>query len=228
MREICFDTETTGLNPNTGDKVVEIACVEMINRVRTGDFFHVYINPRRDMPEGAFKVHGLSAEFLSDKPIFAHVAQSFLDYIKDSTIIAHNAKFDMKFLNFELTQIGMNPIPWDNVIDSLAIAREKFPGAANSLDALCRRFNLDLSKRTKHGALLDSELLADVYIELMGGAQEKLKFASEEKTAQKISSNIIKKGREIIKSRDFKVDDADLKAHQEFIANNFKTNFWGY
>lgn len=229
MREICFDTETTGFDPNKGDKVVEIACVEMINRVRTGNHYHVYINPRRDMPEEAFKVHGLSSEFLADKPIFAHVAQGFLDFIKDAKIIAHNAKFDMKFLNFELGLVGLGPIPNDVVIDTLVIARQKFPGAQNSLDALCRRFNVDLSKRSKHGALLDSELLADVYIELMGGAQEKLVLSDDSKNDEiKIGELTIDKSKKILAKRDFTLSEDEINAHKKFITDNFKQNSWGY
>src|SRR3989338_8374687 len=159
MRKICLDTETTGLDPREGHKIVEIGCVELINGVRTGNDFHVYINPRRDIPIEAFNVHGLSTEFLQDKPIFAHIAHKFLDFIRDTKLIIHNATFDIKFLNFELGLVGSNPISKEFVIDTLIIARNKFPGAQNSLDALCKRFEIDLSKRKKHGALLDSELL---------------------------------------------------------------------
>lgn len=229
MREICFDTETTGLDPRRGDKVVEIACVELINRVRTNNHFHVYINPRRDMPLEAFKVHGLSSEFLQDKPIFAHIADDFLKFIDGAKLIAHNAKFDMRFLNFELNQIGYDSIDNELVIDSLVIARKKFPGAQNSLDALCKRFGVDLSKRTKHGALLDSELLADVYIELMGGAQEGLKFDIETKQQEsKQDINKLRGDRKLIESRNFSVLESDIKNHQDFIKENFKENLWGY
>jgi DNA polymerase-3 subunit epsilon len=229
MRELCLDTETTGLNPSEGHKIVEIACVELVNKVRTGNNFHVYINPRREMPMEAFRVHGLSSEFLQDKPIFAHVAHQFLDFIKGARLIIHNAAFDMKFLNFELALIGLDAISNDNVVDSLVMARNKFPGAANSLDALCKRFNVDLSKRTKHGALLDCELLADVYIELMGGAQAGLAFggaaAIEEKNDEKI---IFEQVRRTLAKREFAVANEDLEKHKEFISKNIKANLWGY
>ena len=226
MREICFDTETTGLNPSGGDKVVEIGCVEMVNGVRTGNNFHEYINPRRPMPEQAFRVHGISEEFLKDKPIFAHIADKFLEYIDGAKLIAHNAKFDMKFLNFELQLINRDPISYDNVIDSLAIARNKFPGARNTLDALCKRFEIDLTKRDKHGALLDSELLADVYLELMGGAQKGL--ALDKEGEDEDSKKGLQATKEVIASRNYKVDDQALDAHKKFITENFKENKWGY
>ncbi|WP_114008210.1 DNA polymerase III subunit epsilon [Cohaesibacter intestini] len=180
LREIVFDTETTGLDPFTGDRVVEIGCVELINHLPTENNFHVYINPERDMPEGAFKVHGLSEEFLSDKPKFAEVAQAFHDFIKDTVIIAHNAQFDVKFLNWELEKAGFPQIDDNLVRDTLAMARTKFPAGPNSLDALCNRFGIDNTKRSLHGALLDSEILADVYLELIGGRQKSLLLAGEE------------------------------------------------
>ena len=171
MRQIVLDTETTGLSPQGGDRLVEIGCLEIINQVATGENFHVYINPERDMPEGAFKVHGLSAEFLSDKPKFAEVVDGFLEFIGDAPLVIHNASFDMGFINHELQMVGRPPIEQARAIDTLLIARNRFPGAQNSLDALCRRFGIDNSNRVKHGALLDSELLAEVYLELMGGRQ---------------------------------------------------------
>lgn len=170
MREIVMDTETTGLDPNTGDRLVEIGGVELFNHMPTGKTYHQYINPQRDMPDGAFAVHGLSAEFLSDKPLFADVAQGFLDFIGDSKLVIHNASFDMKFLNAELKWIEKPALPWAQAIDTLAIARKKFPGAQNSLDALCRRFGIR-TERELHGALLDSQILAEVYLELVGGRQ---------------------------------------------------------
>lgn len=227
MREICLDTETTGLNPNNGDKIVEIGCVEMINGVRTGNDYHQYINPRRNMPSEAFKVHGISEEFLKDKPIFAHIADKFLEYIKGAKLVIHNAKFDMRFINFELQLINREPLSFDHVIDTLVMARSKFPGAKNTLDALCRRFEVDLGKRTKHGALLDSELLADVYIELMGGAQKrfKLKDSNNEEDARLAAS---KAQKTIIPSRNYAVDEEILAKHKEFIVQNFKDSAWGY
>lgn len=171
MREIVLDTETTGLDPFSGDRIVEIGAVELYNHMPTGEVYHQYINPERDMPAGAFAVHGLSIEFLSDKPVFAKVAQEFLDFIKDSRLIIHNAAFDMKFLNAELDWSSHSQIPMRQALDTLAIARKKYAGAQNSLDALCRRFGIDNSNRTLHGALLDSEILAEVYLELIGGRQ---------------------------------------------------------
>jgi len=174
MREIVFDTETTGLDPLNGDRVVEIGCVELVNRMPTGRTFHKYINPQRDMPRAAFEVHGLSAEFLSDKPLFAEIAADFVDFIGDAVMVAHNAMFDVRFLNAELEKVGGPLIEMHRVADTLALARQKFPGAQNSLDALCKRFAIDSSRRTFHGALLDSELLAEVYLELTGGRQAML------------------------------------------------------
>ncbi len=171
MREIVFDTETTGLDPNQGDRLVEIGCVELMNLVPTGQTFHAYVNPERDMPQAAFEVHGLSEDFLRSHPVFAEVVADFLDFIGDATLVAHNADFDMKFVNAELRLLGFPPIDGGRVVDTLAIARKKFPGSPATLDALCKRFDVDNSGRTKHGALLDSELLADVYLELKGGRQ---------------------------------------------------------
>lgn len=171
MREIVLDTETTGFDPETGDRIVEIGGVELHNHVATGRTYHQYINPERDMPEDAFKVHGLSAEFLADKPKFAEIGQEFLDFVGDAKLVIHNASFDMKFLNAELRWMGLPTLPMDRAIDTLDIARRKFPGSPASLDALCRRFGIDNSARTLHGALLDSEILAEVYLELIGGRQ---------------------------------------------------------
>lgn len=171
MREIVLDTETTGFDPKTGDRIVEIGAVELMRHVATGNTYHQYINPERGMPNDAFEVHGLGDEFLRDKPKFAAVGQAFLDFVGDSKMIIHNAAFDMKFLNFELAKMGLRQLPWEQAIDTLAIARKKFPGSPSSLDALCRRFGIDNSSRTLHGALLDSEILAEVYLELIGGKQ---------------------------------------------------------
>jgi len=174
VREIILDTETTGLDPATGDRIVEIGAVELLNHLPTGRTFHVYINPERDMPREAEAVHGLSSAFLKDKPVFAAMAQDFLDFIGDAALIIHNASFDMAFINAELGFLRLPSIPPERVVDTLHIARQKHPGASNSLDALCRRYGIDNSKRTKHGALLDSELLAEVYLELIGGRQTAL------------------------------------------------------
>jgi DNA polymerase-3 subunit epsilon len=184
IREIILDTETTGLDPAKGDRVVEVGAIELINHLPSGRTFHVYINPERDMPAEAEAVHGLSSAFLSDKPTFDRIAQEFLDFIGDDVLIIHNASFDMAFLNAELSFLKRQAIPAERVVDTLHLARQKHPGTGNSLDALCRRYGIDNSKRTKHGALLDSELLAEVYLELIGGRQTALILeASVRKTA---------------------------------------------
>ncbi len=179
MREIVLDTETTGLDPHSGHRVVEIGCVELRNHVRTGNVFHTYLNPERDMPPEAERIHGLSIQFLSDKPLFKSVAASFLEFIEDSTLIIHNAQFDMKFINAELEWAGHSPLAPERATDTVLMARRKYPGQPAGLDALCRRFNIDLTAREKHGALLDAELLADVYLEMMGGRQQALILASK-------------------------------------------------
>ncbi|MFO1107303.1 MAG: DNA polymerase III subunit epsilon [Amaricoccus sp.] len=174
MREIVLDTETTGLDPTQGDRIVEIGAVELFNHMPTGRVFHAYINPQRDMPAEAFAVHGLSSEFLSDKPVFAAVAADFLAFLGEGRLVIHNAAFDMKFLNAELGWAGHPALAAARALDTIELARRRFPGANNTLDALCRRFGVDNSARDKHGALLDSELLAEVYLELIGGRQPDL------------------------------------------------------
>jgi DNA polymerase III subunit epsilon len=178
MREIVFDTETTGTDPERGDRIVEIGCVELIDLVPTGVTFHRYINPERDVPAEVVKIHGLSGEFLADKPLFGNpiVVEELLAFIGDAPLVAHNAEFDRRFLNAELGRLNMVPIEKNRCVDTLAIARKKFPGAPASLDALCRRFNVDKSSREKHGALIDSLLLADVYLQLRGGRERRLSF----------------------------------------------------
>ena len=183
MREIVLDTETTGFDPAQGDRMVEIGAVELLNHLPTGRTFHKYLNPQREVPAEAVAIHGLTDEFLRDKPLFAAVAQEFLDFIgPEAKLVIHNAAFDMKFLNAELKMVGKGQLPRSRALDTLALAREKFPGAQNSLDALCRRFGIDNSSRTLHGALLDSEILADVYLELIGGRQPDLVLAAPEPT----------------------------------------------
>lgn len=188
-REIVLDTETTGLSPLTGDRVVEIGCVELINHIPTGRHFHVYLNPERTMPEEAFRVHGLSNEFLADKPKFAAEADRFLDFIEDSTLIIHNAPFDMGFLDAELERSGRKRLK-NPVIDTVMLARSVHPGARVSLDALCKHYGIDTSKRTLHGALLDSEILADVYLELIGGRQVGLALVAETRVQTGITIEI--------------------------------------
>jgi DNA polymerase-3 subunit epsilon len=171
MREIVFDTETTGLDPSSGDRMVEIGCIEIYNRIETGRHFHAYFNPEREMPFGAEAVHGLTTIFLSDKPRFTDKAEELLEFIGDAPLVAHNASFDFAFLNFELERCGRSPVCMSRMVDTLAIARTRHPGAKHSLDALCMRFGIDRSQRVKHGALLDAQLLAQVYVELTGGRQ---------------------------------------------------------
>jgi DNA polymerase-3 subunit epsilon len=171
MREIVLDTETTGFDPQSGDRIVEIGAVELWNHVATGRTYHQYINPERGMPQEAFEVHGLGDDFLRDKPVFAEIADDFIAFVGDAKLVIHNAAFDMKFLNAELGWVNRPKLPWDQAIDTLDIARRKFPGSPASLDALCRRFGIDNASRTLHGALLDSEILAEVYLELIGGKQ---------------------------------------------------------
>lgn len=174
MREIVLDTETTGLDPASGDRIVEIGGVELLNHIPTGRSLHLYLNPQRNMPIEAFNVHGLSEEFLSDKPLFADVVAEFNEFVEDARLIIHNASFDMGFLNAELERAGHPKIPFDRALDTLMLARRRHPGGPNSLDALCSRYGIDNSRREKHGALLDAELLAEVYIELIGGRQAML------------------------------------------------------
>ncbi len=182
MREIVLDTETTGFEPSEGDRIVEIGAVELIGHVPTGRTYHQYINPKRSMPKAAFEVHGLGDEFLSDKPVFADIAQAFVDFVGDSKMVIHNASFDMKFLNAELGWVNRPLLPMDQALDTLAIARRRFPGSPASLDALCRRFGIDNSSRTLHGALLDSEILAEVYLELIGGRQPDFGLSNNKST----------------------------------------------
>ena len=177
LREIILDTETTGLDPRTGDRVVEIGCLELVNRFPSGNEWHFYFNPDRDMPDGAFKVHGISADFLRDKPRFHELADKFVDFIGDATLVIHNAPFDIGFLNHELGRLKLGPISMDRVVDTLAMARRKHPGAQASLDALCKRYGIDTAVRSKHGALVDCKLLADVYVEMLGERQANLLLA---------------------------------------------------
>ena len=179
MREIVFDTETTGLDPRTGDRMVEIGCIEMVNLVPTGETFHAYFNPERDMPAAAEAVHGLSAAFLSDKPLFRDGVSALLDFLGDAPLVAHNAGFDFGFLNAELALCALDPLGTDRMVDTVALARKRHPGAKLSLDALCTRYGIDRSHRVKHGALLDAELLAQVYVELRGGRQIGLELAAD-------------------------------------------------
>ena len=222
MREIVLDTETTGISPQDGHRLVDIGCLELFNHVATGKFFHTYINPERDMPEGAFRVHGLSEAFLSDKPKFSEVADDFLEFIGEDPLVIHNASFDMGFINAELKRIGRPSLPMARAIDTLEIARRKYPGAQNNLDALCRRFNVDNSGRTKHGALLDSELLAEVYLELMGGRQPGLVLQRE--LAAKTGEKVARAARPApLPSR---LTDEEREAHDAFVASLGENALW--
>lgn len=216
MRQIVLDTETTGLSPQEGHRLVELGCIEVMNHVPTGNVFHRYINPERDMPEGAFKVHGLSSEFLSDKPKFAEIADEFLDFIAEDELVIHNAAFDMAFLNYELKLVSRPPIAARRAIDTLTIARQRFPGAQNSLDALCKRFDIDNSGRVKHGALLDAELLAEVYLELMGGRQPTLVLDASAAALSR-GAAVAAERRERPVPLASRLTDAERTAHDAFI-----------
>jgi DNA polymerase III subunit epsilon len=225
-REIILDTETTGLSPRDGHRIVEIGAVELINHMPTGQTFHVYLDPQRDMPKEAEVVHGLSSSFLKGKPLFAAVADEFITFIGDAPLIIHNASFDMTFVNWELNNIGKKPIEMGQVIDTLAMARQKFPMASNSLDALCKRFGVDLSRRTQHGALLDSELLAEVYLELIGGRQTALGLAAPAVVrplhqTQQVSNN---RTRPTVLASRLTVDERS--AHDTLVTELGSKSFW--
>lgn len=227
LREICLDTETTGLDPKSGHRIIEIGCVELLDRVPTGNNYHVYINPERDVPIAAYKVHGISTDFLKDKKTFSEIAAEFVDYIRDDTLVIHNASFDVGFLNSELERLDKKTIDILTTIDTLNIARKKFPGSPSNLDALCKRYHIDLSRRTVHGALLDAELLALVYIQLTGGTQTKLDLASGNHS----STTDIRRQRKLrstkkLEKRDFPPSDDELKAHQDFIEKHIKEPIW--
>lgn len=222
MREIVFDTETTGLDPYSGDRLVEIGAVELVNHMPTGKEYHQYINPMRSMSEEVVKVHGLTEDFLSDKPTFEEICDDFLAFIgTDSSLVAHNASFDMKFLNCQLAELKKPTIDDSRVIDTLIIARKKFPGSRVNLDELCRRFGIDNSARTVHGALLDAQLLADVYLELLGGHEPGLLLGqSNEKAEVKSTTNEqaeVTTQKVFRPSRHFVVPDQDLQNHNEFM-----------
>ena len=219
MSEIFLDTETTGLSFSEGHKIVEIACVETKDLISTGKVFHKLINPKRDIPKEAFQIHGFTSEFLKDKQTFSEIADEFLSFIKDKNIIIHNAPFDLSFLNGELKQINKDVINQDFVKDSLEIARNKFPGISNSLDALCKRFNVDLSRRTKHNALLDCELLREVYINLLDVKEPKLDLST------------ISNEKNIVKNKNynktiFKIPDVEINLHKKFLKKDLKKNFY--
>ncbi len=226
MREIVLDTETTGLNPLGGHRIVEIGCIELVNHLATGKTYHQYINPERDMPEEAFAVHGLSEEFLSKQPKFAEIADDFLDFIGDSTLVIHNAQFDMGFINAELARMERSAVPMARAVDTVQMARKKFPGAQANLDALCRRFQIDNSGRELHGALLDSELLAEVYLELIGGRQPD--FELSEKTKPTTVTRNVEKSAPVTRGREPRPHFAsaeELAAHDAFV-EGLKDPIW--
>lgn len=228
MREIVLDTETTGFDAEKDDRIVEIGALELFNHLPTGRTFHVYINPERSMPTEAFEVHGLGDDFLRDKPKFAEIAQDFLDFVgDDSKLVIHNASFDMKFLNAELKRAGLPVLPWGRALDSLALAREKFPGAPASLDALCRRFGVDNSGRELHGALLDSELLAEVYLELIGGRQPDLVLDQPSQKQSKDRTDTIT-ARPLPRPAPLpsRLTEAEAAAHAEFVSKLGEASIW--
>ncbi|MEO1681325.1 MAG: DNA polymerase III subunit epsilon [Pseudomonadota bacterium] len=229
MREIVLDTETTGLDPAEGHRIVEIGGVELENHVPTGRTFHVYINPKRDMPTEAFNVHGISEEFLADKPAFEAIAQEFVEFVAGARLVIHNAPFDMKFLNAELRWAGHAPLPDTQALDTLAMARRRFPGSPGSLDALCRRFDIDTSRRTFHGALLDSEILAEVYLELIGGRQPGLTLSGDQPEVRR-SDDAASGGAWKPSSRPRplppRITEAERSAHAEMVAGLGDDAIW--
>ena len=221
MNEIFLDTETTGLSFNSGHKIVEIACIETQDLIPTKRIFHKYINPKRDVPEEAFKIHGFTKEFLSNKETFDQIADDFLNFVDGKKIIIHNKEFDLSFLNGELGLIKKKIINKTEVIDSLEIARNKYPGSSNSLDALCKRFNIDLSKRTKHNALLDCDLLREVYINLLGAKEPQFNLNSLAKKYEASEPNKTDYNKAILK-----ITDNEMKKHQMFLKSDLKKNFY--
>lgn len=228
VREIVFDTETTGFDADKGDRLVEIGAVELINHIPTGKVYHQYINPQREVPEDAFKVHGLSYDFLKQFPTFDQIVDKWLDFVgEDGILVAHNAKFDITFCNFEQKALNKREFSWDKVIDTLEIARNMFPGTRVNLDALCKRFNIDNSNRTKHGALLDAELLAEVYLQLIGGQEPSMMFDEKKKAVQ--TQTIVEFGSvdgKIREARHFPLSDEEVNLHKEFLQNKIKNAIW--
>lgn len=222
MREIVLYTETTGLSPKGGDRIVEIGCVELVNRFLTGRSYHVYINPERDMPKEAFDVHGLSTEFLSDKPKFAEIVEEFMEFVADDKLVIHNADFDMGFINAELQRCGRTALASDRAVNTLILARRKHPGVSNRLDDLCQRYGIDNSKRTKHGALLDAELLAEVYIELIGGRQTAMTLQTETTNEERGKSRRLNRPAIPV----HRLSDAEIEAHKAFIDKMSDKALW--
>ena len=226
MREIVLDTETTGFAPESGDRIVEIGAIELMRHVPTGGQFHEYIDPERSMPQEAFEVHGLGDDFLRDKPVFKSIAQDFINFIGDAKLVIHNAAFDMKFLNAELSWVKMPQINWERAVDTLAIARKKFPGAPASLDALCRRYGIDNSARTLHGALLDSEILAEVYLEMIGGRQPDFGL-SQNSAATEQGTDMAWAPKPRPTKLDARISDEEKARHAAFVDKLGAGNLWG-
>lgn len=226
MREIVLDTETTGFDPEQGHKIVEIGAVELLNHIPTGRTLQFYINPERDIPAESTAVHGITDEFVRDKPVFSQIYSQFLEFIgEDSKLVIHNAEFDMKFLNWELKQVGHAPLAWSRALDTAALARKKFPGSPVNLDALCRRFEIDNSNRTFHGALLDSELLAEVYLELMGGRQHGFGLVSESLTVVQDQTAGTQLKRVFRPARPHSPSAEEITDHEEMLAG-LKNPLW--
>lgn len=226
MREIVFDTETTGLDPKNGDRVVEIGMIELINHIPTANTFHRYLNPQRSMPADALRIHGLDDAFLADKPLFATIADELIAFIDDARLIAHNSDFDMAFLNAELGRAGHMPVPDERVVDTLILARRRHPAGPNSLDALCNRYQIDTSRRTLHGALLDAELLAEVYIELIGGRQAALVLGEEvEAPTLAVARHTVDLG-ERPAPRHFNIEADVLAAHRALVDSIGDNAIW--
>jgi DNA polymerase-3 subunit epsilon len=227
MREIVLDTETTGLDPYQGHRLIEVGCIELLNRIPSGQTFHRYVNPERDVPAEAFAIHGLSGEFLKDKPFFAEVADELIAFIGEAPLVAHNASFDLNFINAELERAGKAAIARDRVIDTLLLARRKHPGSPNRLDDLCTRYGIDSSRRVKHGALLDAEILAEVYLELIGGRQAQLILVEtgNDLSASGTGRAIVIRPRPIALTP--RLTDADRAAHADFRASLGDHAIWG-
>lgn len=226
MREIVLDTETTGFDPESGDRIVEIGAIELIRHMPTNNVFHEYIDPERSMPQDAFEVHGLGDDFLQGKPKFADIGRKFLDFVGDAKLIIHNASFDMKFLNAELARMGLPRLPMSQALDTLEIARRKYPGSPASLDALCRRFGIDNSSRTLHGALLDSEILAEVYLELIGGRQPDFALASRGNGSTVADSPSAWTPKPRDKKLKQRLSEAESRSHAEFVASFGAKTLW--
>lgn len=225
MREIVLDTETTGMDPYTGDRIIEIGCLELINHMPTGNAKQWYLNPEREVPLDAVRIHGITTEFLIDKPKFIQIADDFLSFIEDSKLIIHNAAFDMKFINAELDWADYKNIKMPLVLDTLEMARKKFPGKRNSLDALCQRFNINNSHRTLHGALLDAEILAEVYLELIGGKEPS--FSLENIIKNNKNNNVeINNNKQYFNPRNFEIPQDELENHNNFIEQKIKSTLW--